>query len=448
MPQRLIILLLAVCVLLVVPALPACQQPPDSQLADDEHLVRPFLPPDTKIDTKVLAGFFGKLTLSDADQKRIAALIAQLNAASFKERDQATSQLIAEGLPALPLLQKPAEGATLEQTKRMERCAKAIVRPGWNDAVAAAARLLAHYSPSNAASVLLAFAPFAPDDLPDEILAALDSATKKAGKVDAALLAALESPKASQRAIAAVLVGAHGTAEERQAVVRLLEDADPLVRFHAAQGFLVGRDKTGVPVLVSLLKHGPATLAENAESLLQEIAAATAPIVLWRDTKEDREKSWKAWQAWWQEHQNKVDLAKLDSGLWLINSERLAKDVGIKCFAALSGVDKVTLRKIAAVPFRWGDGRILQNYDDLYNVLNGQKTPEDLLKQFPFKQIVPAKEFVKIARPEDKDYINQLHGGRFFVVSWTFAGGPGQLGLVVRVRGATARATSVVASQN
>jgi hypothetical protein len=428
-------------------ALAAAQPTPDPQVVEDEKLVRPVLPADAQIDAQTLTDFFRKLTLSDADQKRIQALIARLNAESFKEREQVTKQLIAEGLPALPLLQQPPAGASLEQIRRLERCAKAIERPGWTDALAAAARLLAHHAPKDAAATLLAYLPFAPGDVPEDILVALDQLTAKASAVDPAILAALESPRAGQRAAAAALVGARGTVEQRKVVVRLLDDASPLVRFHAAQGLLAGRDKTAIPVLVSLLKNGPAHLAENAEAILLEVAAATAPKVDWHNTKEDREKSHDAWLAWWHQHKDKLEIAATDSGLWLANSERLAKDVASKCFHSLGGVDLVTLRKVAAVPFRWGDGRTVNSYDELQQVFNGDKSSPEFLKQFTPKQVTTPKEFVKIARFEYKEYLNNLHGGKFYVVSWTFPGGGAmELGLVVRVRGATARAIGVVAS--
>jgi hypothetical protein len=384
--------------------------------------------------------------LTDADHKRIQALIVQLNADSFKERDKASRLLVAEGLPALPLLQKPPTGATLEQARRMERCAKAIERPGWYEALAAAARLLAHHAPQEAPATLVAFLPFAPQDLPDEVLFVLDELTNKAGKVDAAIAAVLTSPHPIQRATAAVLVGAYGSADQRKGVLPLLDDEHPLVRFDAAQGLLAGGNRAAVPVLVHLLKHGPAPLAENAEALLLELAAKTAPKIDWRDTKEGREKSFSAWLAWWNQHKDRLELPKA-VGLQLASGERLARDVGLKCFQALAGVDKATLSKVAAVPFRYGDGRTITTIDDLYELLNSTRAPEELLKQFTFNKVVTVKEFLTITRQEFRDYLNSLHGGKFFVVCWNIPGANTQLlGLVVRVRGATARAIGVVST--
>jgi hypothetical protein len=449
MPRSFVRRLLAVFMLLALPGMAASRQGSDFQVAEDEKLVRAFLPSGAKLDAAALRAFFDKLTLSEADQKRIKGLIDKLNAESFKEREKASGQLIAEGLGALPLLQKMQAGATLEQTKRLERCIAAIQRPGWNDAISAGARLLVHHGPKEAAQALLAFMPFVPGDAQDEVIGALSALSTKEGKVDPAVMAALKSMEVNQRSAAAVLVGAHGTAEQRKTVLPLLDDADAWVRFRAAQGLLAGREKAALPVLVDLLKVGPAELADTADGMLQEVAGATAPKVEWKNNKEYREKAHAAWLEWWQEHKDKVEIPKADqAGLWVVNAERMAKDVGVKLWLGLAGIDKVTLRKLAAVPFRWGDGRVFETQDELHQLINSQKVTPDLIKMYSFDRVVPAKEFAKVARQEYKAFLDKLQGGRFYVVCMNPPGGnsPNQIGLVVRVRGATARAIGVVAS--
>jgi hypothetical protein len=435
--------------LLALPGLAATGQGPEAQNAEDEKLVRAFLADGAEADAIALRAFFEKLTLSDADQKRIKALIEKLNSELFKEREKATNQLIAEGLGALPLLQKMQAGSTLEQTKRLGRCVQAIQRAGWNEAIAAAARLLVQHCPKEAAQALLAFMPFVPGDAQDEVIGALSAMTTKKGKVDPVVIAALKSTEVNQRSTAAVLVGAHGTAEQRKTVLPLLEDADPSVRFRAAQGLLAGRDKAALPVLVDLLKLGPAELAETADGMLQEVAGATAPKIEWKNNKEYREKSHAAWLAWWQQHKDKVEIPTADlPGLWVVNGERMAKDVGVKLWQGLAGIDKVTLRKLAAVPFRWGDGRMVETQDELHQLINSQNVSQDTIKSFSFDRVLPAKEFAKVARSEYRAFLDKLQGGRFYVVCMNFPGGSStnQIGFVVRVRGATVRAIGVVAS--
>src|SRR5262249_7573957 len=153
-----------------LPTPTSAQQPPDArQLAEDEQLFRSTL----AIDGKAVVDFFRKLTLGEADGKRIQALIQKLDSVSFKERDLATNQLIAEGPRALPLLHQGLPGAPLERIKRLERCIKAVTRADWNDVIAASARLLARYRPPEAAATLLAFLAFAPEEVNGEVVLAL-----------------------------------------------------------------------------------------------------------------------------------------------------------------------------------------------------------------------------------------------------------------------------------
>jgi hypothetical protein len=54
-----------------------------------------------RIDGKTVLDFFQRLMLSEADQVRIRANINKLDSETFKERDQATNELIAEGIRVL-----------------------------------------------------------------------------------------------------------------------------------------------------------------------------------------------------------------------------------------------------------------------------------------------------------------------------------------------------------
>jgi hypothetical protein len=433
--------------LALLPSGASAYQSFDNPFPVDEPLARHVLPADAAVDAESLTGLFQRLTLSEQDVERIEAQIARLNAKSYPEREKATAMLIAEGARALPLLQRPPVGASLEQVKRLQRCAAAVQRPEWQPGLAAAARLLVRHAPKDAAAVLLAYSPFAPDDLPEEILFALDGAVKKAGKVDAALLASLERARPTTRGIAATLVAAHGTADQRKAVLALLDDPDPTVRLRAAQGLLAAGQGAAIPTFIALLKKSPALVAENAEGYLVEVAAATGPKVVWKDTKEDREKSYAAWLAWWHLHKDKLQLAHVQSAFGLVNAERLAKAVGLKCWDVLCGTDLVSLQKVVAIPFRWGDGRTFQSYEEMLAVVNEQKASPDLVKQFTFRQVVPAREFLKVAALDCRDFLNSLQGGKFYVVSWQLNPGTFELGYVVRVRGATARALGVVATR-
>jgi hypothetical protein len=76
---------------------------------------------------------------------------------------------------------------------------------------------------------------------------------------------------------------------------------------------IAGRDKRGVPGLISLLGEEASLVAWQAEDLLYRIAADEAPPVAGKPgDNADRQKRQEAWTAWWRDHEARVDLARLD----------------------------------------------------------------------------------------------------------------------------------------
>jgi hypothetical protein len=113
--------------------------------------------------------FFRRLTLGEQYQKQLGQLIQQLDGGTYKEREWATKALIAAGPAALPVLRRGLRNASLEVRLRLERCIKALDQPNWSDTIAAAAQGVKGQRTDNSVAVLLAFAPFAPDDAIDAV---------------------------------------------------------------------------------------------------------------------------------------------------------------------------------------------------------------------------------------------------------------------------------------
>src|SRR5262249_3717733 len=97
-----------------------------------------------------LLAYFRKHTLSDADLRRLQALIVQLGDESFKVRQKASEALIAFGPAALPQVRR-ALRETDEEVKERARDAIAALQGGPGPALrAAAARLVRQRAPAGA----------------------------------------------------------------------------------------------------------------------------------------------------------------------------------------------------------------------------------------------------------------------------------------------------------
>src|SRR5262249_31734054 len=189
--------------------------------------------------------FFRKRMPSPEAQKRIEELITKLTSASFKEREKVTADLVLEGPPALAVLRTVVNSTVeLELKKRCDRCIKEIEKKSPNTLVMAAARLLRVRQTPGACAVLLAYVAVAPNELVEEevftsiYFLGLAGAkvevfppVAKAGRLDPVLVQALTDHQPARRAIAALMVGEFGSADQRQEVRKLLKDKDAHVRF-------------------------------------------------------------------------------------------------------------------------------------------------------------------------------------------------------------------------
>jgi HEAT repeat protein len=221
-------------------------------------------------DTPSLLEFFHLRAHHDGDDAQLKQLAQQLGNGSFKEREQASKQMLMRGPVALPYLKPLLKSSTVEAVRRAEALIRAIENSGPEQPVAAA-RLLAQRRADGAIAALLGYFPAAPDEwVEDEIAACLGLLAVKAGNVDPLLAAALDDKSPARRGAAAYVLGRRADTAARQAVRRLLSDPAAAVRSQAAAG-LVGR---------RLLQSVRDAEAQDRKLLESQKIAAQTPALL------------------------------------------------------------------------------------------------------------------------------------------------------------------------
>jgi hypothetical protein len=264
-------------------------------------------------DGKGLLAYFKARTLSETDKAKLAGLVRKLGDDAFKVREQAGRDLMAAGRAAVPFLRAAVNDPDLEIAKRSKRLLESIEEGKELPITAAAAHVLADRKPEGALEALLAYVPFAGEEMVEEALrAALVKLGVRGGKADAALMAALADKDPVRRATVAFVVG-KATGEQRQSLTKLFKDTDARVRFEAAAALVPAGEKSAVPVICALLDDGSTALAWQAEDLLYRIAGERAPKVsLGTGDMESRKKAREIWDAWWKKNATKIDLAKIN----------------------------------------------------------------------------------------------------------------------------------------
>jgi hypothetical protein len=267
------------------------------------------------VDGPSLLQFFRKRTLTEAGQQRIEILVKDLGDNSYKVRVKASSELVALGAVAVPYLRRAVKNPDLEVSRRAEDCLKQIsesesARAGLAEA---AAHLIALRKPEGAVAVLLAYIPFAPDELvAGEVQAALAALAVRNGKPDAVLITALGDKLPARRAAAVEALCRGGMARQIPEIRQRLQDRDLSVRLRAALALATAREKEAVPVLIDLLAQLGPEQAWPAEDLLLRLAADQAPAVALGHDEASRRKCRDTWAAWWQAHAATADLARIE----------------------------------------------------------------------------------------------------------------------------------------
>jgi HEAT repeat protein len=281
------------------------------------------------VDGPSLLKFFQQRTLSPAGRKKLAGVVRLLGSDDFQVRRKAYKELLRAGRPAIPFLKQAAKDPDPEIARSAEQLLGRI-ESGSDVALAmAAARVLAARKPAGAASVLLAYLPMVDDEaLEESVLEALAVVGFQAGKVEPLLAAALKEEDPAKR-MGAAFVHGKGGPELRKALLSLLHDPSPRVRFRAALPLVRARDKAGIAPLITLLDEGPEALAWQVEDILFRIAGTKAPQVVLGRTLPERRKCREAWAGWWKANETGVDLARLD-----LEKTLLGLNVVCECGAA------------------------------------------------------------------------------------------------------------------
>jgi hypothetical protein len=145
MTRRVCLLLAAPLVLLFARA--AVADGPRQIAADERRLQAVNL----KHDGPALLKFFRQRSLTDLERANVELLIQRLGARAFREREQASADLIARGPVVVEPLKEHLKGADLEIARRAEKCIERIKEKDVPaDVSAAAARLLADRKPAGA----------------------------------------------------------------------------------------------------------------------------------------------------------------------------------------------------------------------------------------------------------------------------------------------------------
>ncbi len=294
----------------------ASGQVPDPAAADEKILKAANL----KTDGSALLEFFRRRTLPDKERAKYAESVKQLGSNVFRQREQAMNELVARGPVVVELLREALKDADLEVARRAQRCIEKIQEKDVGyDVPAAAARLLARARPEGAVETMLAYLPFADNDLvADEARALLAQLALKDAKPRPVLLAALTDKMPLRRGAAGEALVKGGGAAEREQARKLLADADPTVRLRVGLALAYAKEREAVPVLIDLLAQLPVQQAWLAEDVLYRIADGVDPpnVSLGNDDA-GRAKCRDAWKTWWKDHAAKADLAKL------VESDRL-----------------------------------------------------------------------------------------------------------------------------
>jgi HEAT repeat protein len=248
-----------------------------------------------------------KRTRPEVDLGKVQALVQKLGANTFEARETAQKDLVALGVPILPLLRQVyREPPDLEVRARLRACIETIeadnekAKQEYLPRFSALARLVALRKPPGAADAILAYLPSQDEDgLREEFQNALAAVAFTNGKANPVLLKALSDSSATRRIAAARALCTVPKPDHLEKVRQLLQDADPAVLLAVALALAEARDPLAVPALASFIAQAPADLAAQAEDFLSQLAGEAGPKDL-PQGEVNRGKRSVAWAAWAQ----------------------------------------------------------------------------------------------------------------------------------------------------
>jgi HEAT repeat protein len=254
-------------------------------------------------DGPALLDFVKQRSRETADTEELTPFIKDLGSPDPKLAEKAATALIVRGPLAVPALRRAAND--LADKALAERARKALGqiegRTG-ADVAAAVARLLGSKKPPGSVEALLAYLPYADDSaVLDAVGSALGQLAYADGKAHPALVSAVESEVAVQRAAAVEALTRTDHPETRPVVAKRLNDRAPAVRQRAALALARVEDVSAIPVLIELM--GQLNKADRlpVDEMLRALAGETAPKNTPQgDDEKDRKALRDTWAAWWR----------------------------------------------------------------------------------------------------------------------------------------------------
>ncbi len=277
---------------------------------DENTLAQNMVP----TDGPGLLAFVRRLVPDEKSETRLKKLVKQLGDDDFDAREEASRLLVAAGAPARPFLQEALKETDAEVLGRARKCLQQIDQGLTSVVTSAAVRVLAKRKPDGAAQALIEYVAVAEDEnVAEEVRHALATLALRDGKPEPAVVTALADKSPAKRAAAGAALGRANTADTRDAVKKLLQDAEPAVRLRVGLA-LAARDKDAVPVLIALLDNDRLKLNDlgGVEDVLYRLAEDKSPAVAPGTDEAGRKKYREAWEGWWKEHGPKVDVARLE----------------------------------------------------------------------------------------------------------------------------------------
>jgi hypothetical protein len=304
----LVVAVAAVAAALLAPSAAPAQYDP---VANDEKVLEKA---GLKNEPAPLLEFFRLRTLPNTEREKYRAYVKQLGSDVFREREEATAALVARGPVVIELLREVQGQGDLEMARRAERCIQRIQEKDVGyEVLAAATRTLARKKADGAVEGMLAYLPFADNELVlDEARNLLAELALTEGKPHPALIKGLDDALPLRRAAAGEALARGGAAPERELVKKLLKDKDAVVRLRVGLALAHAKERDAVPVLIDVLAQLPLQQAWLAEDVLYRLADGLSPpsVSLGNDAAA-RAQARDAWHAWWEKAGPKVDLAKL-----------------------------------------------------------------------------------------------------------------------------------------
>lgn len=259
-------------------------------------------------DAASLLRFLKSAVPGEGKVDEVEPIVRLLGSEDFFEREEAIKKVISLGPRALPFLRAVLKEADRELVLRAAECLKIIEGGPGADVHGAVLRLLGERKPEGAASAILEYLPFAPNErLNEEANLALEEVALEGDKPAAPLVAALGDKYPSRRAAAAAILARHAFADHKETLRKLLKDADPVVRSKVGIGLALHKDKDAIPVLIDALATLSPGPAASVESLLHKLANYKGPAGPFASSKAQRD----AWAGWWAANAATADLARL-----------------------------------------------------------------------------------------------------------------------------------------